>query len=333
MRLILFIAIFGLTLNGLARGSMISNDLGVPNSLATSLGIGTTAPAAALDVALKGTAASAIIVPRDTTGNRPTAPVNGMLRYNNTLNFLEAFANGGWAAVATGSGASQWITSGANIYYSAGNVAIGTMTPATALDVNGGIRAGSSASVTACAAGTEGTQRYNYSTHYMEFCNGSSWMQLPAQVPGSVASVTASGPPASANIYTYASVTANFTPGYGAIANTYDRNWPSNGTNGNRTAACAEIPSGTTYITFDLGATKSLGHVYFSSENSLGIGLTFSTDNVNYTSGLTVQSSGNDVQYGTVALSPTVTARYMRLTQASFVDPDYNTLCEIAVGP
>jgi hypothetical protein len=46
-----------------------------------NVGIGVTAPQAALDVVSTGTS-SAVIVPRATTGNRPTTLVNGMIRYN-----------------------------------------------------------------------------------------------------------------------------------------------------------------------------------------------------------------------------------------------------------
>lgn len=62
-----------------------------------------------------------------------------------------------------------------------GNVGIGTTTPRVALDVNGAVRAGSSVSVTTCGSGQangEGSQRYNYTTHAMEYCNGSSWIAL-----------------------------------------------------------------------------------------------------------------------------------------------------------
>jgi hypothetical protein len=69
-----------------------------------------------------------------------------------------------------------------------GSIGIGTTAPAVALDVNGGVRAGSSAVVSTCGSGQsngEGTQRYNYTSHSMEYCNGSSWVALSsgASVP------------------------------------------------------------------------------------------------------------------------------------------------------
>ena len=66
------------------------------------VGVGTTAPASVFEIAATG-AASALIIPRDTTGNRPTG-VNGMLRYNTSANAFEGYVNGGWASLTTGAG-------------------------------------------------------------------------------------------------------------------------------------------------------------------------------------------------------------------------------------
>ena len=61
-----------------------------------NVGIGTTAPQAGLDVATTGTAGSAIIIPRDTNANRPSVPVNGMIRYSTTDSNMEGYVNGSW---------------------------------------------------------------------------------------------------------------------------------------------------------------------------------------------------------------------------------------------
>jgi hypothetical protein len=60
-----------------------------------------------------------------------------------------------------------------------GNIGVATNAPTVALDVSGAIRPGSSASVTTCGSGAangEGSQRYNYTTHFMEYCNGTGWI-------------------------------------------------------------------------------------------------------------------------------------------------------------
>ncbi len=57
-----------------------------------NVGIGTTNPAAILDVS--GT--DAIVVPQGTTGERPGTGENGMLRYNTTTSKLEGYESGAW---------------------------------------------------------------------------------------------------------------------------------------------------------------------------------------------------------------------------------------------
>jgi hypothetical protein len=67
---------------------------------AGNVGVGTTAPGAALDVTgAAGGSNSALLPPRDTTANRPTTPVNGMIRYNSSINALEAYQNSSWSSL------------------------------------------------------------------------------------------------------------------------------------------------------------------------------------------------------------------------------------------
>jgi hypothetical protein len=68
------------------------------------VGIGTMTPAALLDIYSTGGVNSAIIIPRDTTANRPSG-VNGMIRYNTNSAKFEAFQNNQWLdIVSTGGG-------------------------------------------------------------------------------------------------------------------------------------------------------------------------------------------------------------------------------------
>ena len=220
----------------------------------SNVGIGTSNPTAGLDVATTGSA-SAVILPRDTTTNRPGVGVNGMIRYNTTANVMEGFFNGTWAQVLT-------------------------------------------------------------------------------QPVGSTTGVTTSGPPVSAAVYAYSSVTANYSPGFGTLANAYDQIWIANGSGDFRNTACTQINDATSIITFDFGSVKTIRSVYYSVGASAGLALTFSLDNVTYsTSALAPYPGGGAIQYGTVALSPVPSARYVRVTVSGPFDANANDLCEIAFGP
>lgn len=71
-----------------------------------NVGIGTTSPTpgAVLDLLGITTANSSMIVPRATTGTRPSSPVDGMIRYNTTLAKFEAYENGAWINMITAAG-------------------------------------------------------------------------------------------------------------------------------------------------------------------------------------------------------------------------------------
>ncbi|MFP5520768.1 MAG: hypothetical protein ACLGGX_12765 [Bdellovibrionia bacterium] len=81
------------------------------------------------------------------------------------------------AAVTNG----LWDSSSGNVYRATGNVGIGNTNPQVKLDVSGAIRPGSEVSVTACGLGAvngEGSQRYNYNLHRLEYCDGTAWIPV-----------------------------------------------------------------------------------------------------------------------------------------------------------
>ena len=173
--------VIGYNATGLGSNSVVlGSDSITLTALRGNVGIGTTAPTVALDVSGTG-AQSAIILPRDTTDNRPTG-INGMLRYNTSTNKFEAYENSAWTDLIGGVSASSlalnagsaaapsYAFSGAtntgmynpsgsnlslaaqgtavfNITGSNGYVGIGTATPQAPLDVNGKIRAGGNTAI------------------------------------------------------------------------------------------------------------------------------------------------------------------------------------------
>ena len=164
-----------------------------------NVGVGTATPGATLDVSGTG-AQSAMLIPRDSTTNRPTAAVNGMIRYNNIVNKFEVYENGNWtnyassasaaAAGATGAiqysnGSGGFLADAANYVWDAANkrLGLGTATPTagTIADFNGTGASQSSILLprdivgNRPTVGVNGMLRYNSSTNVVETYANGAW--------------------------------------------------------------------------------------------------------------------------------------------------------------
>lgn len=97
-----------------------------------NLGIGTTSPAAQLEVAGTG----AIIVPIGTTTQRPASPTTGMIRFNSDLAVFEGYDGSGWKALSAIT--STVVTAGLELHMDAGNSASYAGSGGTWYDMSGG---------------------------------------------------------------------------------------------------------------------------------------------------------------------------------------------------
>ena len=101
----------------------------------------------------------------------------GIRDKDGTLEFKNS--GGSWASIqdTVNTLAGMWVTSGNNIYNTnSGNIGVGVSSPNAKLDVNGEVKFGNSGS--ACGSSIEGQQRYNYTSHNMEYCNGTDWVSF-----------------------------------------------------------------------------------------------------------------------------------------------------------
>ena len=161
-----------------------------------NVGIGPGSPTSALSVFSTSNATSNISIRNPNGGTSAMSAfealsntrTTGLYQVGETSTTNGAFKQGGGVLSANGAGGlslvSQDASSSINFYtagsadanermriQSNGYVGIGTISPATKLDVAGGIKIGTEAA--ACTAGIAGSLRYNGGV--VEYCNGSSW--------------------------------------------------------------------------------------------------------------------------------------------------------------
>ena len=103
-----------------------------------SAGIGTTSPNASSLLEIKSTK-KGLLIPRMTIAQRNTiaSPATGLLIYqtNSTPGFYY-YDGSAWKAVSSSTSSTQyWKKKGSSVYYSPGNVGIGTSTPTARLQV------------------------------------------------------------------------------------------------------------------------------------------------------------------------------------------------------
>ena len=158
------------------------NILGTTNQIAVANGNGTGNPTIAIsdNPVLSGT--EGFTVPAGTSAQRPASPNNGEIRYNTSLNRLEAYVNGAWTTVGVGDGTVTSVTGTANQI----SVVNGTTTPVVSIASNptlpgtSGVALPSGTTAQRTGTPSSGTFRYNTSTGLLEYYGVSAWTSLAA---------------------------------------------------------------------------------------------------------------------------------------------------------
>lgn len=86
------------------------NILGTANQIDVANGNGTGNPTIAIASNPELPGSAGVLLPSGTTGDRAVSPTNGTLRYNTTIALLEAYLNGAWTSLASGSGVTSILT-------------------------------------------------------------------------------------------------------------------------------------------------------------------------------------------------------------------------------
>ena len=135
----------------------------------------------------------------------------------NTAVRLSADNTNGTITLLEGGGVNTRISgdSGASTYFNAGDVGIGTDSPAAKLEVAGGIKLGQDTD--ACTSGKAGTIRYDDVSNKAEICDSSNWLEIGAGAGGGGGSSTLSaltdtdiGAPLDRQVLTYDSASGDW---------------------------------------------------------------------------------------------------------------------------
>lgn len=107
---------------------LLNHDLGLIDTVQT-IDVSATPPAGGVIGQLTINGNAGLVLPIGTTAQRPTTPINGTTRYNNSLNLTEFFQNGAWVSFSGGSVTSVAVTGSTGVSTSGGPItSSGTIT-------------------------------------------------------------------------------------------------------------------------------------------------------------------------------------------------------------